>query len=98
MPRQCFVRWGATASLFSLLMLSGCETPPPPPSLQIIHYHQVGESEITNDTTTGMRIRTTHWRYDDGYTVDTIERIPINGTNEFRRNPLEPRVRFGEDD
>jgi len=84
--------------VLGVLVLAGCETPAPPPSLRIIHYHQVGESEITIDTATGMRVRTTHWQYDDGYTVDSIERIPINGTSDFRRNPLEPRVRLVEDD
>jgi hypothetical protein len=86
---------GALLGLF-VLALSGCQ-PLRQSNAQIIPYHQVGDPVITLDPATGTRIRTTQWQYADGYKTETVERIPVGGTNDFRRNPVEPAIRATDD-
>jgi len=93
MPERNAAQWSGTLAL--ALMLAGCAPVPHQSNAQIIPYHQVGEPVIGFDPATGERTRTTQWRYDDGFITETVERIPIGGTNEFRRNPG-PAIRTTE--
>jgi hypothetical protein len=68
------------------LALVGCQ-PLRESNVRIIPFHQIGDPVITFDPTTGTRVRTTQWQYEDGYETETVERISITGANEFRRNP-----------
>ncbi len=98
MRRRLNPRWSTALILLWALGLAGCQPPPPPTSITILHARQVGDPVVTIDAATGDRIRTTQWRYPDGVTVATIERIPVGGDNEFRRNPREPEPRVFTDD
>ena len=89
-------RYRATLAALCLLALAGCADVLRQSNAQIIHYHQVGDPVITFDPATGTRTRTVHWQYDDGYKTETIERIPIGGANDFRRNVVEPAIRVTE--
>ena len=86
----------SVAAALLALSLSSCVIVGPQSNAQIIPYHRVGEPEITFDPATGTRVRTVHWQYDDGYKTETIERIPVGGTNDFRRNFVEPAIRVTE--
>ncbi|HVY98215.1 MAG TPA: hypothetical protein VHA35_01855 [Dongiaceae bacterium] len=97
MLRRHIARWCGILAALSAFAAAGCAPVPRESNAQIIRYHQDGDPVITIDPKTGMRVRTTRWRYDDGYTTETVERIPIGGTSDFRRNPVEPAIRVTED-
>ena len=92
MPERHYVRRSTVLAVLSALVLSACAAERLHESnAQIIPYHQVGDSVITFDPTTGTLIRTTQWQYADGYKTETVDRKPVTGANDFRRS--EPAIR-----
>jgi hypothetical protein len=73
------------AACLGALLLTGCWVDIP--------YTRVGENDAI-DPANGHMIRTTHWQYRDGVTVDTVDDINANGGNDTRRTEPPQRSHF----
>ncbi|HVO00582.1 MAG TPA: hypothetical protein VMT54_00185 [Candidatus Cybelea sp.] len=76
-------------ALGMVLAIRGCAVPYQS-NARLLKYELVGE-QTTMDPATGETIVTSTWKYEDGYTTTTQERLP-RGNEQRRAERPPPRV------